>query len=416
MLPRWQLPVHSPIGIGDLASGAADLVLGGRGADVLRAEIRRSYDADDVLLCSSGTHALQIALLSSRASEASPLSSRASAAREGSIAPPAYCCYDVATAAVGAGCKIALYDIDPETLTPNLDSLRRVFISGGSVAVIAPLYGVPIPWEPLEALAAEYGATLIEDAAQGHGALWRGRPLGSLGRLSVLSFGRGKGWTGGKGGALLARGGAELPDVDLPGAPWLDDAFTYGVGWAQWALGRPTLYAIPSSVPGLELGETHYREPSAPRQIPRTAPAMLLHSRNAATESVVIRRRNGEMVLAMLEGSREIETIQIHPDATPGYLRLPMLLQSGMTSLPDPDRAKKLGIAPGYPTTLGALEAVQNRLTGPETIWPGADRLVRDLVTLPTHSRLRRDETTAIAGFVRRPNPNPGHPSKLGLA
>ena len=53
-------------------------------------------------------------------------------------------------------------------------------------------------------IAERHGLAVVEDAAQGLGATWRGRPLGSFGDVSVLSFGRGKGWTGGVGGALLA--------------------------------------------------------------------------------------------------------------------------------------------------------------------------------------------------------------------
>ena len=77
------------------------------------------------------------------------------------------------------------------------DSVRRALQQGARVIVVSPLYGLPIEWEELSRLASEFGAEIIEDAAQGHGAAWRGRPLGTLGQISILSFGRGKGWTGG---------------------------------------------------------------------------------------------------------------------------------------------------------------------------------------------------------------------------
>ena len=72
---------------------------------------------------------------------------------------------------------------------------------------------VPTVWQDLyereyprllRALAAMGGdADAAEDAAQEAGATLHGRRLGSFGDLSVLSFGRGKGVTGGGGGALL---------------------------------------------------------------------------------------------------------------------------------------------------------------------------------------------------------------------
>ena len=70
--------------------------------------------------------------------------------------------------------------------------------------MVVHLYGVPADPEPVRAALAGAGAVLIEDAAQGAGASLRGRPLGGFGDLSVLSFGRGKGNTAGRGGALLA--------------------------------------------------------------------------------------------------------------------------------------------------------------------------------------------------------------------
>jgi hypothetical protein len=44
-----------------------------------------------------------------------------------------------------------------------------------------------------------------------------------------------------------------------------------------------------------------------------------------------------------------------------------------------------VGVAAGYPSTLAALAPVRQRLVRAGR-WPGADELVRDLVTLPTHS------------------------------
>jgi len=59
-------------------------------------------------------------------------------------------------------------------------------------------------------------------------------------------------------------------------------------------------------------------------------------------------------------------------------------------------------VGKGYPTTLGVLPAVRERLVGPETRWPGAEALVREIVTLPTHSRLNRDDKTRLVNFFER--------------
>src|SRR5205085_6679 len=117
------------------------------------------------------------------------------------------------------------------------------------------------------------GATVIEDAAQGAGGSLRGRRLGSLGELAVVSFGRGKGLCASGGGALLTsrendedRLAANLGDVErsAPQRGWSGLA----KGAIQWALGRPSVYALPSMLPWLHLGEMVYHAASEPRPMP----------------------------------------------------------------------------------------------------------------------------------------------------
>jgi hypothetical protein len=57
-------------------------------------------------------------------------------------------------------------------------------------------------------------------------------------------------------------------------------------------------------------------------------------------------------------------------------------------------QALLLGITPSYPLCLGELPQLAGRLSGPERAWSGAQTLVRELVTLPTHSRLEAKQLT----------------------
>ncbi|HEX8361985.1 MAG TPA: DegT/DnrJ/EryC1/StrS family aminotransferase, partial [Longimicrobium sp.] len=181
---RHQLAAYSPLTAGAAGAALWDAARHPDPRTALARRLRERFGARHVALCASGTHALQCAL------------ARAGGAP---VALPAYACYDLATAAVGAGVCVALYDVDPASLAPDPASLERVLAAGARLVVVAPLYGIPVDWPALERLATVYGARLIEDAAQGHGASLGGRALGSLGEMSVLSFGRGKGWTGGGG-------------------------------------------------------------------------------------------------------------------------------------------------------------------------------------------------------------------------
>jgi perosamine synthetase len=376
---RRQLPVYSPLAGGALLAGAAPGRNGHTALVELAELLRERYAAEHVILCGSGTQALQIAITGVEPHTQNPV-----------LALPAYCCYDVATAAVGAGLQISLYDLDPDTLAPDLDSVERVLAAGAGAIVAAPLYGIPIPWEPLGTLTRAHGAVLVEDAAQGHGASWNDRPVGTLGSTSILSFGRGKGWTGGAGGAVLTRHG-----VAAPPPAWEYPAAMPLLGTlAQWVLGRPSLYGLPASIPWLGLGETRYKEPGPLTAMAPFCAKVLLSTRAAADEEAEARRKNATSLLEGLD-DRGVSRIRVPAGGAAGYLRLPLRLRRGRGSPPVQRAAGRYGVAPGYPTTLAALAAVRERLTGPARAWPGADTLVRELVTLPVHSRMTAADLAA---------------------
>ena len=389
MAIRHQLAVYSPIPIGAPLRGvAAALRVTTDPRPALIDALQRDFDATSVVLTGTGTQALQVAIAHAvrRAGSETP------------VALPAFSCFDVASAAIGANVSTALYDLDPDTLAPDLASFERVLSAGARVAVVAPLYGMAVDWEALEALAIKYGTILIEDAAQGHGATWRGRPLGAFGEISTLSFGRGKGWTGGGGGAVLFRRGGSS-ESDMPGASQMAEARMLAGLVAQWTLGRPAVYGIPHSIPSLGLGETTFHPPVTPTVIPRGAAAAALHGARASRDEAARRRENARWFLERMPQCDWIRSIRPTLGSAPGYLRLPIRFARGLSAMASPARALALGVAPSYPSTLAELAP---RLTGPERRWPGAGELACDLVTLPTHSRLTGVERDEIVRMLHQ--------------
>jgi perosamine synthetase len=387
--PRHQPPVYSPIRVPDLVRAAvATTGAGGERRAAVAEHLRHAYDADSVVLCGSGTQALLLAL-------------RAGSARVGGapVALPAYTCYDVASAAVAAGCRILLYDIDPATLTPDLESVRATLRAGARLVVIAPLYGLPPDWDGVEQCLRCHDALAVEDAAQGHGARWRGRRLGSLAPLSVLSFGRGKGWTAGRGGALLLRDGVVAASPATSGGLASEAAVVVGAT-AQRVFGRPATYALPSAIPWLGLGETQYKPVSDAAAMTRAGAALLQGSRLASDEEAATRRRWGGYWRETVRQRPGVVPVTTVPDTTPGYLRYPLLLRRGVAGLPDPRLGRRLGIAPGYPMPLSELAPVKQRLHPGGPGLPGAVELARRIVTLPTHSLLRPAEGDQIVALL----------------
>ena len=373
------------------------------GLEQLRLILEDTYGAEVTVLLNSGTQALSLGLMLS------------GAGREGlaPIALPAYSCFDLASAAIWANRPIVFYDLDPETLSPDPDSLLSVCGEERPVVVVAPLFGVPPDWDLLTSLKASRGATILEDAAQGFGGCWKGQALGSLGSLSILSFGRGKGWTGtGQGGALLLRDD-DLIDLYNTSAEF---RFTDGAdrksNWRRQAircvalagLARPEFYRIPRSMPFLGLGETHYREPSRPQPMARATAALIGANYPASAAAAAERQRNASEYRAVL---RDDSHVAVVPQATTpsaalsGFLRFPVLLPGGMRGFKDPKRARRLGAEAVYPKILPDLPQVRRLMDQDHRSdsWPGARRLARDLVTLPTHpltTREERDELTAL--------------------
>jgi perosamine synthetase len=390
---RLQLPVYSPLSPGAIAVGWKALTLGDRQAPaVVHSLIVAKFGSHDVLLTDSGTSALTLAIRGFCEVRRNPL-----------VALPAYCCYDVATAADGADADVILYDLDPRTLGPESASLRAALESEPAALVVAHLYGIPVDLAPVIQSCAEYGVPVIEDAAQGHAALYDGKPLGALGAIGVLSFGRGKGVTGGAGGALLApqSDGSEVLRLAAAGiADGQSGARQLLGATAQWMLGSPRMYGIPASLPFLGLGATVYREPKRPAGIARSTAAVLSRTWNAAEHEAGHRKQNARRLLPSIERSAYVDPVAPPPRGEPGYLRLPVIAAEGALATLASAQARRLGVMPGYPAALVDLPRFGDRCRNRSAGFQGARTLAERLFTLPTHSRLSAADVTQLEALL----------------
>lgn len=388
MMGRRQLPVASRVEAKAIGVALVDaLTHDARIPAALTRELRARYDAERVALTDSGTSALVAAL-------------RLTAGKDGTVAYPGYACVDLAAAARYAGVRVRLYDIDPGTLSPDLDSLSAAISRGVDAIVVAHLYGFPADMRGVGELARSAGILLIEDAAQGAGGTLDGRILGSFAALSILSFGRGKGTTGGNGGALLLRD-ASLADSfsDMRrklGKRPAGARDLAGIG-AQWLLGRPSLYGIPAAIPSLHLGEMVYHPAHEPSSLSWAAASLVRRAIAAASGDVAGRRRiAAALEMAALEGA-DIRPVRPVQGGVSGYLRYPILDRGSRAERAD------MGILRGYERTLHEQEELRPCLVAGEPPTPGAEELARTLFTLPTHYMVRPSDIKAMMEWLRVP-------------
>lgn len=124
---------------------------------------------------------------------------------------PTFCIISCAAAVVRNSCLPLFVDADPLTWNLDLDRLAELLAEEigrrGNRKIKAIMavhtYGLPVDMDRLLNLADQYGLAVIEDAAEMHGQMCRGRACGSYGDLSVFSFYPNKLVTTGEGGMVL---------------------------------------------------------------------------------------------------------------------------------------------------------------------------------------------------------------------
>jgi dTDP-4-amino-4,6-dideoxygalactose transaminase len=101
------------------------------------------------------------------------------------------------------GARPVLVDIDPRSFTLDPSAVDAAITPRTKAILPVHLYGQPADMDPIMEIARRRGLVVIEDAAQAHGAKYKGRPVGSIGDMACFSFYPGKNLGAyGEGGAV----------------------------------------------------------------------------------------------------------------------------------------------------------------------------------------------------------------------
>lgn len=109
---------------------------------------------------------------------------------------------------LASNCHPVFLDIDSDTFNMTAEGVKKAFERDPDIRAVLPvhLYGQACEIHEIVEIAHAYGATVIEDCAQAHGATEGGDPVGAIGDLGVFSFYPTKNMmTGGEGGMITGR-------------------------------------------------------------------------------------------------------------------------------------------------------------------------------------------------------------------
>lgn len=140
----------------------------------------------------SGTSALHLALL-------------AAGVGSGDEVITVSCTFVATVAAIGyVGARPVFVDVEPRTLTMDAAQIEAALTERTKVILPVHLHGHPADLDPIQDIARRHKLLVIEDAAQAHGAEYKGRRVGSVGELTCFSFYPGKNLGAcGEGGIVL---------------------------------------------------------------------------------------------------------------------------------------------------------------------------------------------------------------------
>lgn len=153
--------------------------------------IEQETGSQKVLLTTSCTHALEMGAILSDICPGDE------------VIMPSYTFVSTADAFVARGAKIVFVDIRPDTMNIDEALIERAVTSKTRAIVPVHYAGVGCEMDVIMDIAGRYGLFVIEDAAQGVKAYYKGRALGSIGDFGCFSFHETKNYSMGEGGAFL---------------------------------------------------------------------------------------------------------------------------------------------------------------------------------------------------------------------
>ena len=266
-------------------------------------------------------------------------------------------------------------DVDPESMTVDPERLERLVTSRTTGIMGVHLWGRPCNVEALERIARKYNLTLIFDAAHAFGCSWKGKMIGGFGRAEVFSFHATKFFHSFEGGAVVTN----------------DDELA-----ARMRLMKNFGFAGYDNV--IELGING--------KMSEVNAAMGLTGLESLDEIVEINQRNYRHYVNELQGTKGIFPIMYDEAERSNYQYIVLEIDEGISGL-SRDRLVEILHAENviarryfYPGC-HQMEPYRSLYPHYPALLPNTERLVRQVMQLPTGTVIGENEISIICSIIR---------------
>jgi len=357
-----------------LRSGRLTALTGGKVAE-FEAAFARYHGVKHAVATSSGTTAIHLALAATGLGPGDE------------VIVPTHTFIASATPVLHQGAVPVFADVDRDTFTLLPQSVERLISPRTRAVVAVHLNGHPAPMDDLLSLAERHGLSLIEDAAQAHGALYHGRLVGTIARLGCFSFWEDKIMT------TAGEGGAVITD---------DDALA------------ERLFRLRSHGEGPIAGERRYYhlELGYNYRLSAVQAAVGLVQLGRLDEYLAARRRNAAYLTQRLGAVPGIEPPVVAEGCTHSYYKYICRLRREVLDVSIDDfvaavAAEGVPIARRYPTPLHRQpvfrEAIaQGQCRYEEGSCPNAEALAEKLFMLQVHPTVQEKDLADVVAAIEK--------------
>ncbi len=269
------------------------------------------------------------------------------------------------------GARVVFVDIDPHTFNIDPTTMGKKITKKTKAIIPVHLYGQPVNMDPILEIARKHELKVIEDAAQAHGATYKGRRIGTLGDAACFSFYPGKNLGAyGDGGAIVTSDEGLAIKARMLANHGRVDKYDHKIE------------GVNSRLDGLQAAILNAKLPHLP----------------AWTES---RRKNAYLYNKFLAGVPSLETPVEVPDVWAVYHLYVVRVKNGLRSQLQ-QHLKTKGVSTGvhYPIALPALSAY-SYLNHQDRDFPEAISASREILSLPMFPELKEEQIRYLVGLIR---------------